>query len=443
VKLKPTKPQRKIIEEWMNTSRYVYNKTVQCVRSGDTVNFYNLRDKLVTADTKKYNKEYIEIETLNESKKNLQKQWKNINNSKEITKEIKETEMEKYQENINNINTRMKECKKQLISVKKTLKSEKNKSVQEWELKTPKDIRAGAVNDVCKAHKTALANLKAGNIKFFHLDFRRKTNPKQCILIPKNAIKNKEGELTLFKQFLNENCKFMMGKRTKKKYKDFVINHDCRLVKEKNVYLLFIPVPMDMKPVCIPTESNIRYCGVDPGVRTLFTTFEKDGSTEYNYREELITKLDKKISRMKLNTLGKKRVLKRNINRIEKRKLNLINELHWKTINHLLENNDIIFFGNIKSHGIVKGGKNRTLNRNINNLKFYLLKERLKHKATEKRKVVYLINEEYTTKTCSCCGRLNNPGMSKEYSCLTCKTVVGRDVNAAKNILMKGIMSLT
>jgi transposase len=75
-------------------------------------------------------------------------------------------------------------------------------------------------------------------------------------------------------------------------------------------------------------------------------------------------------------------------------------------------------------------------------LKFFVLKQRLSHKATERNKKVYYVNEAYTTQTCSCCGTLNNPEASKEYFCIKCGTTVGRDVNAAKNILMKGLLRI-
>jgi hypothetical protein len=32
---------------------------------------------------------------------------------------------------------------------------------------------------------------------------------------------------------------------------------------------------------------------------------------------------------------------------LETRKSNLVDELHWKTINHITKNNDFIFYGNI------------------------------------------------------------------------------------------------
>ena len=78
----------------------------------------------------------------------------------------------------------------------------------------------------------------------------------------------------------------------------------------------------------------------------------------------------------------------------------------------------------------------------MNELKFYKFKQRLKFKAELLNKQVYIVNEMYTTMTCSSCGNLNNVGIKEIYKCKesSCKKTLLRDVSAAKNILMKGIM---
>ncbi|RYE13717.1 MAG: hypothetical protein EOP34_08215 [Rickettsiales bacterium] len=79
-------------------------------------------------------------------------------------------------------------------------------------------------------------------------------------------------------------------------------------------------------------------------------------------------------------------------------------------------------------------------------LSHYKFRERLQHQS-EKYGVKLLIVSEYnTTKMCSNCKKLNNPGKSKTYSC-DCGLTVDRDaiifrkrniislnINAAKNI---------
>ena len=100
----------------------------------------------------------------------------------------------------------------------------------------------------------------------------------------------------------------------------------------------------------------------------------------------------------------------------------------------------MIFYGDIKSHNIVKHKKNCNLNRGINDIKFYTFKERLLYKAQQQNKIVKLVNEAFTTQTCSFCGANNKPKQLEIYNCYVCKILVGRDVNASKNILMKDII---
>jgi putative transposase len=107
-----------------------------------------------------------------------------------------------------------------------------------------------------------------------------------------------------------------------------------------------------------------------------------------------------------------------------------------------LKNNDVVYLGDIKSHDIVKGGKNHKLNRDMNDLKFYQLKQRMLYKASVYQKLVYLIPEPFTTKCCSTCGTLNHCVGSKEvFTCQSCHLTTGRDMNASKNIKMKGLFS--
>jgi transposase len=393
----------------------------------------SLRNKLVTAKTKKDN---IEYKTSEENTKKLREEKKTL---QKLLPSMKKDEPKKKETNIliEALEVKLQKEKDELKKINFFLKSSKNEGVNNWELETPKEIRAGAVNDVYKAYKTGFANLKLGNIKHFHLGFRKKRESKKCLLLPRSFVKNKEGRLSIAPRFLKEESNISMGKKTIKKHKDLVIEHDCRLVKQKNEYWLIVPIPFNLKKKTKP----VNYCGIDPGVKTFMTTFGNQGCFEYKHNETILKKLDDKIKLMKdKRILTRYRVLKSKINKVEKRKENLINELHWKTIRSLLEKNDFIFYGDIKSHDIVKDGKNRTLNTSMNNLKFYKFKERLLFKSVELGKKVFETKEQFTTQTCSFCGNMYKPGLSRVYNCSKCNKKIGRDVNASKNILMKGIV---
>ena len=393
----------------------------------------NLRNKLVTANTKKNNIEYINLENnmkfYREEKKKqlslLRKLHKDDTDNITAVRILIKTAEENYQTE-----------KETLRVVKKSLKSSKNEELREWETETPKEIRAGAVNDVCKAYKTGFTNLKLGHINHFRLGFRRKQETNKCLLLPQTFIKNNDGILSIAPTFLKDASQISMGKKTIKKHRNLVIEHDCRIVKQKNKYWLIIPIPVKVSE----KHKPVNYCGIDPGTKTFMTCFGNNGCIEYKHDESSLQKIDRKINFLTdRRRANRGRVYKKKINKLEKRKESLVDELHWKTINSLLKRNDFIFYGDIKSHDIVKNGKNRTLNTSMNNLKFFKFKQRLLFKSIERGKKVFEVKEQYTTQTCSFCGSMYKPGLSRVYNCRNCEKIIGRDVNAAKNILMKGI----
>jgi len=413
----------------MNTSNYVYNKTIEEIKKGhNPLDFEGLRNKIITLDTKtgdnKYNLAIKLLSQLNKTKEKFVKK-----NEEDL---IKLKFINSFIDGLKNL--KIKTSKK------------KNINIKDWELNTPKDTRAGSVDDVCKAYKTGFANLKAGNIKYFNLDYRRKNKVNKSCVVAKNAIKINNGIITISPQSFKEkkcNGNFNIGKKTRntKKHKDLKIKNDCRIIMQKGEYWVIIPIPYEVEE----KKKPVNYCGIDPGVRTFMTCFGNDGYTEFEHDNNYIKKLDNKIHNLQTffklsGSIAKKvRLRKKKLNKLEKRKENIINELHWNTINKILKNYDFIFYGDIKSHDVVKDGKNKTLNTDMMNLKLYKFKQRLLFKAEEKNKKVFEVKEHYTTKTCSFCGSLNNPEKSKIYECKSCNIKIGRDINASKNILMKGI----
>jgi transposase len=85
--------------------------------------------------------------------------------------------------------------------------------------------------------------------------------------------------------------------------------------------------------------------------------------------------------------------------------------------------------------------KEKAFKPDTNGLKFFQFKQRLEYKAKQRNKLLILVQEQYTTKTCSNCGVLNEVGIRKTYTCTKCNVKYGRDLNAAKNILIKGLIS--
>lgn len=85
---------------------------------------------------------------------------------------------------------------------------------------------------------------------------------------------------------------------------------------------------------------------------------------------------------------------------------------------------------------------NRVLNTRtahmMQSLSFYKFKTKLQSLCEKRGNILYIVDESYTSKTCGRCGNLNNKlGGNKIYKCTNCNLVIDRDINGARNILLK------
>lgn len=477
VRVFPTNKQKQMYREAAGCFRYVHNKALERVkRHGDDPNFFNLRNMLVTGDTKLNSQEAqdhaariqqqvsilgdirasINAEkvamgdkvdadlTLQQSEKDTLRQFM-INNEPCELDGRSETFL-KYMAELTAWDSKIL-AQQELIATYKSLKtrelksvaSSKNPNVLDWELKFHKELRANAVNKVCLSYKTAKANFKAGNIKFFSINYMKLRDERQCVELSscQLSIKNGRFHIPLFKGHSG----LRVSVRMVKKLKNLQISNNCDFVRQKNSYWIHIPVPV-VEPA-MDRPKVIRYCGVDPGIVKIATTFGNSGTTEYTHNRELLKRLNEKIKLLKSRRYrGGRGVRKKQISKVEKRKIDYTNQLHWELVKSLLDDNEVVFFGDIKSHDIVKNSSASSLNQEFNDLKFYTLKQRLIYKARLRGKKVVLVNEYLTSKTCSSCGGTQEPNDRRVYDCKKCLSVFDRDTNAAKNILMKGIIQL-
>ncbi len=107
----------------------------------------------------------------------------------------------------------------------------------------------------------------------------------------------------------------------------------------------------------------------------------------------------------------------------------------------LVKNNAAIFVGDVASSKLVK----TKMAKSTLDAGWSMFKTMLEYKSHQAGIVFEVINESYSTQTCSCCGSIpasspkGRAGLRiREWVCSTCATVHDRDVNAAKNILAAG-----
>jgi putative transposase len=107
----------------------------------------------------------------------------------------------------------------------------------------------------------------------------------------------------------------------------------------------------------------------------------------------------------------------------------------------MVQNNAAIFVGDVASAKLVK----TKMAKSTLDAGWAMLKTMLEYKSHRAGIVFEVVNENYTTQTCSCCGVIpasspkGRAGLGiREWTCSVCETVHDRDVNAARNILAAG-----
>lgn len=85
----------------------------------------------------------------------------------------------------------------------------------------------------------------------------------------------------------------------------------------------------------------------------------------------------------------------------------------------------------------------RGLNKSILDASFYQLRNMIEYKAKHSGKLFIAVAPEYTSKTCSNCGAIKEDLSLSDrvYKCDSCGFTLDRDINASRNILLKGSQS--
>lgn len=423
----PTQEQKILLDQNLRVSNFVYNKTVNYINTnkGEKFSKLDLRDKLVTNNTRKgcllFNK-------LSKAKKQI----RDIINGLVKTKKLKNVVLA--------VIIKLKVfnfIKSWYDYVKANTQAIKNQSLKPFEVNVHKDIRANAVFECFTNYMNCMKAVKSGRIRFFQLKYKNKSKNRFSMGITKTMLKLDDETLRFCDRSLIDK-KIRLSNRTKKVLRSIKDIKDSTITKVNGVYKLRIPVVIN-----IPEKIELNnIVGIDPGVSTFLNMYTPEKSITIKQSSEItsIDKLRKHIKSLRKNN-QRKRIRKKLLTKLDSRQSNLVDELHWQSINYLVKNYDLIFLEKFETHNFVKNGKSKSLNRNTNNLKHYKFRERLEYKTSSLGKIVSLVDAHHTTMTCSSCGMMKKMRLSDRiYECNSCKVILDRDLNSGKNILLKGLL---
>ena len=116
------------------------------------------------------------------------------------------------------------------------------------------------------------------------------------------------------------------------------------------------------------------------------------------------------------------------------------NYLH-KITTELVKNYDVIVMEDLKTKNLLK---NHSLAKSISNQSWREFRIMLEYKCKWYGKQLIVVNPNYTSQICSNCGFHSGPKplQIREWTCPECDTHHDRDINAAVNILNKGLEKL-
>ena len=229
-----------------------------------------------------------------------------------------------------------------------------------------------------------------------------------------------------------------------KKHRDFVGTIKSITVSRTtdNKYYMSLLVETEIEPL----KESSHMIGLDLGIKDLIV--DSNGHKYKNHKyltksQEKLAKEQRKLSKMVKgsNNRNKQRI---KIARLYKHIQNQRNDYLHKLSKKIIDENQVIVLEDLK---VIDMEHKNKLARNITDASWSRLVSMLIYKANwYGRKVVKVPSAYPSSQLCSICGYQNSITKSlniRKWVCPECGTIHDRDINAAKNILSKGIEILT
>ena len=203
--------------------------------------------------------------------------------------------------------------------------------------------------------------------------------------------------------------------------------------KKADGFYASLAVDVSETPQPVKTGKGV---GVDLGVSALATlsTGEVIANPKALARQERkLRRAARSVSRKKKGSANREKA-KATLSRVYQKVTNLRTDTRHKATTDIVSRFDLVAIEDLNVSGMVS---NRKLAKSVSDAGFYEFRRCIEYKAKRYGKTVAVVDRWYpSTKTCSCCGHVQNMSLSvRVYSCPECGFVCDRDVNAARNLI--------
>ena len=294
---------------------------------------------------------------------------------------------------------------------------------------------------VLQAKKTFFSVIKANkkNKTFNQVSFKSRKNKTQTFAVDRLSRKKEIA------------AKALEGFYATEEIPDESIGKSCSVTYSRGRWYIQVLVKIDTEA---EIQGKVKVVAIDPGVRTFATAYSQSEVIEFgsefvikkllpltlkyrkllSFRQRLLNlKSDETWVQERLVSVNRK------LDKLENKKQDLVLDLHHRVAYHLVSNYDVIFLPKFETKKMAsrKGRKiNRTTTKSMLNLSHYKFKLLINWYAKKYGKHIVDCNESYTSKTRSWDGTVDDKLGSKKVI-KDEKIKVGRDINAARGILIK------
>jgi len=199
----------------------------------------------------------------------------------------------------------------------------------------------------------------------------------------------------------------------------------------------YVILSCDLGEVSIPPSQNPPV-GIDVGLEHFFTTNEGEHIANPRFLKEQLPELrrcQRSVSRQKKGSKKRRKAVAK-VSKLHTRVRNVRREYHYQIVNRLIDRYGLFAVERLNIRGMLR---NHRLAKAISDVGWYNFRMILAHKAESAGAVVIEVNPAGTSQFCAECGVEVRKELSDRWHSCDCGYSVHRDINAARNILLRAL----
>ena len=219
-----------------------------------------------------------------------------------------------------------------------------------------------------------------------------------------------------------------------------------RIVRRADGYYVQFCLSVDIRAYAKPLEPTHKCVGIDVGLKC-FAAYSDGTITEipryYRKAEKALKRLNQRKSKKFKKGQRQSSNYKKARRKYAKKHLRVSRQRQGFVLGEALRvirSNDLIAYEDLNIKGMVKNSK---LAKSINDAAWGMFREWLEYFGFKYGKATVAVSPNNTSQNCSSCGKKVSKSLStRTHICRHCGYVEDRDVNAALNILQKGLSTV-